>query len=90
MNTVCASTGETPNAFVFGGFADTEADMFMSGATLKPSRSNDAHAFIRELQEEQLAFIARGEDYQNALLDKLAAKAALYDVALPEGTYVFA
>ena len=90
MNTVCASTGETPNAFVFGGFADTEADMFLSGAIPKPSRSSDAHAFVRELQEEQLALVARGEDYQNALIEKLAAKADVYEVSLPEGTYVFA
>jgi hypothetical protein len=90
MNTVCASTGETPNAFVFGGFADTEADMFMSGTLPKPSRSKDAHAFVRELQEEQLAIVARGEDYQNALIEKLAAKAEAYDVSLPAGSYVLA
>ncbi len=62
----------------------------MSGVLPKPSRSNDAHAFVRELQEEQLALIARGEDYQNALIEKLASKAEAYETSLPEGTYVFA
>jgi len=57
MNTVCSSTGETPNAFVFGGFADTEADMFMAGAAPKPARSRDAHQFVQELQEEQMAIL---------------------------------
>jgi hypothetical protein len=30
MNTTNASTGETPNAFVYGGFCDTDTDMFLS------------------------------------------------------------
>jgi hypothetical protein len=90
MNTVNASTGETPNSFVFGGFADTEADMFLSNAIPKDSRSNDPHRFISELQEEQLAVVGRGEDYQQVLLAKVAAKAADCDVALPEGSYVLA
>jgi hypothetical protein len=90
MNTVNASTGETPNSFVFGGFADTEADMFLSNPIPKDSRSNDPHRFISELQEEQLAVVGRGEDYQQVLLAKVAAKAADCDVALPEGSYVLA
>jgi hypothetical protein len=90
MNTVCSSTGETPNAFVFGGFADTEADMFLSNPVPAPSRSNDAHAFVRELQEEQLRVVARGEDYQGALLEKIAARAESNDVPLPAGSYVLA
>jgi hypothetical protein len=90
MNTVNASTGETPNSFVFGGFADTEADMFLSEPVPKAPRSSDPHRFVTELQEEQLAVMSRGEDYQQALLEKVAAKAAEYDVALPEGSYVLA
>ena len=90
MNTVCASTGETPNAFVFGGFADTEADLFMTGSLPKPSRSNDAHGFVRELQEEQMAVTSRAEDYQNALFEKLAAKASDNEVPLAAGSYVLA
>jgi hypothetical protein len=90
MNTVCSSTGETPNAFVFGGFADTEADMFLSNPVPTPSRSSDAHAFVRELQEEQLRIVSRGEDYQSALLEKIAAKAESSDVPLPAGSYVLA
>jgi hypothetical protein len=90
MNTVCASTGETPNAFVFGGFADTEADMFMTGATPKPTRSNDAHEFVRELQAEQLEIMGRAEDYQNSQLEKMASSAPAYESVMPEGTYVLA
>jgi hypothetical protein len=90
MNTVCASTGETPNAFVFGGFADTEEDLFLAGSIPKAPRSHDPHGFVRELQEEQMAILARAEDYQDKLLEKLAAKCRDYDVALPAGAYVLA
>jgi hypothetical protein len=90
MNTVNASTGETPNSFVYGGFADTEADMFLAEPVPKAPRSSDAHRFVAELQEEQFAVISRGEDYQQVLLEKVAAKAAECDVALPEGSYVLA
>jgi hypothetical protein len=90
MNTVCASTGETPNSFVFGGFADTEEDLFLADKVPKESRSRDPHGFVRELQEEQMSILARAEDYQNKLLEKLAAKCQSYDVALPAGTYVLA
>jgi hypothetical protein len=90
MNTVNASTGETPNSFVYGGFADTEADMFLAEPIPKATRSSDAHRFVTELQEEQFAVISRGEDYQQMLLGKVAAKAAECDVALPEGSYVLA
>jgi hypothetical protein len=90
MNTVCSSTGETPNAFVFGGFADTEADLFLEGNIPKESRSRDTHGFVRELQEEQLAVFARAEDYQNNLLEKLAAKCQGTELPLPAGSYVLA
>ncbi len=90
MNTVNASTGETPNAFVYGGFADTETDMFLAETIPKSSGSREAHQFVTELQNEQLAIVARGEDYQQALLEKVAAKAIACDVALPEGSYVLA
>ena len=90
MNTINASTGETPNAFVYGGFADTEADMFLSEPVPKASRSSDPHRFVTEIQEEQLAVVGRGEECQQALLEKVAAKAADCDVALPEGSNVLA
>lgn len=90
MNTVCASTGETPNSFVFGGFADTEADLFVSSNTQKEPRSQDPHGFVRELQEEQMSVTARAEDFQNELLARLAVKCQNYDVSLPAGTYVLA
>jgi hypothetical protein len=90
MNTVCASTGETPNSFVFGGFADTESDLFLAGEIPKAPRSRDPHSFVRELQEEQMSILARAEDYQNNLLEKLAEKCPAYEVALPAGTYVLA
>lgn len=90
MNTVCASTGETPNSFVFGGFADTESDLFLAGEIPKAPRSRDPHSFVRELQEEQMSILARAEDYQNNLLEKLAEKCPAYEAALPAGTYVLA
>ena len=90
MNTVCASTGETPNSFVFGGFADTEADLFLAGNVPKAPRSRDPHSFVRELQEEQMAVLSRAEDFQASLLEKLAVKCQNYEVALPAGTYVLA
>ena len=90
MNTVCASTGETPNAFVFGGFADTEADLFLAGEIPRAARSQDPHGFVRELQEEQMLVLSRAEDFQASLLEKLAAKCPAHDVALPAGSYVLA
>jgi hypothetical protein len=90
MNTVCASTGETPNSFVFGGFADTEADLFISDTVPKGPRNQDPHGFVRELQEEQMAVTARAEDFQNELLARLAVKCQDCDVALPAGSYVLA
>ena len=75
MNTINPSTGETPNSFVFGGFADTEEDMIMPDFPGKVSRSEDPQGFVRELQEEQLALFARAEEYQNAQLAKLAERA---------------
>ena len=70
MNTVNPSTGETPNSFVFGGFADTEEDLFISNFQGKISVSDDPQGFVRELQEEQLALFARAEEFQNLSLAK--------------------
>jgi hypothetical protein len=64
--------------------------MFLAEPIPKATRSSDAHRFVTELQEEQFAVISRGEDYQQMLLGKVAAKAAECDVALPEGSYVLA
>ncbi len=75
MNTVNPSTGETPNAFVFGGFADTEEDLIMPDFPGKLARSEDPQGFVRELQEEQVALFARAEEYQNMQLAKLAERA---------------
>lgn len=73
MNTVCASTGVTPNDLVFGGFADSDESLFQEPA-LKAQRSDRPEAFIAELQREQSELIARAEDYQKKRFDYLASK----------------
>jgi hypothetical protein len=91
MNTVNPSTGETPNSFVFGGFADTEEDLFVSNFQGKISSSEDPQGFCRELQEEQLSLFARAEEFQNASLTKLAEKAATDgELSVEEGSWVLA
>jgi hypothetical protein len=91
MNTVNPSTGETPNSFVFGGFADTEEDLFISNFQGKISVSDDPQGFARELQEEQLALFARAEEFQNLSLAKLAEKAASDgERSVEEGSWVLA
>jgi hypothetical protein len=91
MNTVNPSTGETPNSFVFGGYADTEEDLFISNFQGKISASEDPQGFARELQEEQLSLFARAEEFQNASLSKLADKAAAEgERSIEEGSWVLA
>lgn len=89
MNTVNPSTGETPNSFVFGGFADTEEDLIMPDFPGKLPRSEDPQGFVRELQEEQVALFARAEEYQNLQLAKLAERAEQEgERAVEEGSWV--
>jgi hypothetical protein len=91
MNTINPSTGETPNSFVFGGFADTEEDMIMSNHNGRFSRSEDPQGFVSELQEEQISLFARAEEYQNSLLSRLAARAESEgERAIEEGAWVLA
>jgi hypothetical protein len=91
MNTINPSTGETPNSFVFGGFADTEEDMIMSNHAGRLSRSEDPQGFVGELQEEQISLFARAEEYQNSLLSRLAARAESEgERVVEEGAWVLA
>lgn len=91
MNTVNPSTGETPNSFVFGGFADTEADMIMSNHAGRISRSEDPQSFVSELQDEQISLFARAEEYQNSMLARLAARAESEgERSVEEGAWVLA
>lgn len=73
MNTVCASTGVTPNDLVFGGFADSDESLFQE-PSVKPSVSDNPEAFIRELQAEQCSLLARADDYQQKRFEYLASR----------------
>ena len=88
LNTVNPSTGETPNSFVFGGFADTEEDLVIADYPGKVSHSEDPQGFVRELQEEQLQLFARAEEYQNGLLSRLADRAENRELRVEEGSWV--
>jgi len=94
MNTTCASTGETPNAFVYGGFCDTDTDMFLSPDASSDIQSNerasDPQKFVKELQDEQLRLTTRAHEYQNRLLERAWAKSQENAIHLPEGTVVLA
>lgn len=83
MNTVCASTGVTPNDLVFGGFADSDESLFQE-PSVKPSASDKPEAFIRELQDEQLSLLARAEEYQQKRFEYLASRSD------DDGTVAFA
>jgi len=88
MNTVCASTGVTPNDLVFGGFADSDEALFQE-PSLKPSNSERPEAFVAELQNEQLQLLARAEEYQQDRFNYLISKSEdLGDLALTEGDWV--
>lgn len=91
MNTTCTSTGETPNAFVYGGFCDTDVDMFMSpdSSDIQPNeKTSDPQKFVKELQDEQLRLVTRAHEYQNRLLERAWVKSQENAVHLPEGTVV--
>jgi hypothetical protein len=94
MNTTNASTGETPNSFVYGGFCDTEQDMFLSPesqATIPSTvRATDPEKFVMELQSEQLNLLTRAHEYQNKVLERAWLKSQESAVYLPEGTVVIA
>lgn len=94
MNTTNASTGETPNSFVYGGFCDTEADMFLSPesplSVPAEVRETDPQRFVRELQDEQLKLVTRAHEYQNKILERAWAKSQENSIHLPDGTIVIA
>ena len=94
MNTTNASTGETPNSFVYGGFCDTEQDMFLSpesGAAVPPNvKATDPEKFVKELQEEQLHLLTRAHEYQNRVLERAWLKSQENAVHLPNGAIVIA
>ncbi len=73
MNTICSSTGVTPNDLVFGGFADSDESLFQE-PSFKPSNSEQPESFVAELQQEQVAMLARAEDYQQARFEFLMSK----------------
>ncbi len=73
MNTVNASTGVTFNDLVFGGFADSDDSLFMNSPP-KSSSSSDPEAFVTELQREQLALLARADEYQQRKFSIIASK----------------
>jgi hypothetical protein len=75
MNTVNASTGVTPNELVYGGFADSD-ELIYKDADPRVSLSDKPDAFVSELQREQLALIARAEEYQQRKFNVIAACAA--------------
>ena len=88
MNTVCSSTGVTPNDLVFGGFADSDESLFQEPSA-KPSDSERPESFISELQQEQVALLARAEEYQQARFEYLASKSDdLGDSPLVVGDWV--
>ena len=94
MNTTNASTGETPNAFVYGGFCDTDTDMFLSPDSQNsvPSKvkATDPQKFVKELQDEQLNLITRAHEYQNKILERAWAKSQENAMHLPDGAIVIA
>jgi hypothetical protein len=88
MNTVCSSTGVTPNDLVFGGFADSDESLFKE-PFVKPSSSEQPESFISELQQEQAALLARAEEYQQTRFDYLATKSDdIGDSSLAAGDWV--
>lgn len=88
MNTVCASTGVSPNDLVYGGFADSDESLFRE-PTLKPSSSETPEAFVSELQQEQAALLARAEEYQQERFNYIVSRSDdLGDRNLAEGDWV--
>jgi hypothetical protein len=88
MNTICSSTGVTPNDLVFGGFADSDEALFQE-PSLKPSNSERPEQFVSELQEEQAALLSRAEEYQQARFEFLASKSDdAGDLVLNTGDWV--
>jgi len=88
MNTVCSSTGVTPNDLIFGGFADSDESLFQE-PVMRQSNSEQPEAFIAELQQEQAALLARAEDYQQARFNYMMSRSEDDgDAALATGAWV--